>query len=181
MFDVKNAASWAEVGCEIVRGPIGRQHGPNKSGYRAYPREAYNVELRNIGKVVAHFGEAPLVAGINGTSWKVACQGVNRRMFDADIKTPEADILLALYATIKGIRVGGRRTVVKVYVLPNGVTWEGTDESSYQLAIRVALVDGGLDGPTAERVSKLYTFENAKVVASRSPVTDDENDEEDAA
>lgn len=106
-------------------------------------------QVIDVQKALDHFGNEAIAGALNGTSWRVAAQDVNRRMLPGK---PSVDVLRqAVYNRLLGIRNAASvvTKTVKVYTLPNGTSYTGSDLLEYQQAFIAAMVDLGIDSATA--------------------------------
>ena len=156
--------NWKSMGIAWETSPVSRQHGPNKTD-RAVIGEAEIPQVVDIRAAIdAGLGDA-MLAGINGTSWRVTAQDVSRRYLERTPKDKRSqeDLRKAVYDRLRGIRariVGGRVEYVEVVKrpLPDGTMYEGTDENEYRSAYAAALVDNGIDADVALTLATKVAF-----------------------
>lgn len=150
-----NDRNWQEMGIVWLTEKVAKRDGNTKVEMHG---DAYIPQVVDVSAAVEHFGNDCIAGALNGTSWRVAAQDVNRRLKAAG--QSEDAIKDAIYNRIKGIRntaVGGSRTVV-VYKLPNGTSYSGTDLVEYQQAFIAALVDLGVDNATTIAKAQALTL-----------------------
>lgn len=147
---------WAEYGIELAVEAVSEQHGPNGSDRVVVSSNALIPVVRDVQKFIAAFGPETLLKFVNGTSLRVRAQAVARQMAgERDTGKREQ----ALLNSIKSIRNSGTRTVtVKVYALPNGQEYKGSDLIEYQQEYAAALVDAGVDPAIALSVARTVTL-----------------------
>jgi len=114
----------------------------------------------DLEKFRAEFGDEVILGIFNGTSIRVMCQDVGRRGLknrDSVEKMKEACI-----NRLRGVRNSRAATVktveVKVYTLPNGETYKGTNLEEYQGLYMAALVDAGVQPDVARTVALTQTL-----------------------
>lgn len=101
-------------------------------------------------KFIATFGLAPLMFGVNNTSVRVTGQRVNRALLPK--RATESELRHAVVSAVT--HTSGRtssvitKTVtitVTIRTLPDGATYNGTDEVEYRQLVIAAYIDMGLD------------------------------------
>lgn len=142
---------WAALGILWVESEVSRQHGPNKTD-RAVIGTGQVPQLTDIDKAVEAGLEAAILAGTNGTSWRVTAQDVSRSYIEAT-KASDRDVETLrerIFSRLKGMRNAaiGTRTVL-VAPLPDGTQWKGTDSTEYEQLYAAGLVDAGMDAAMA--------------------------------
>jgi len=154
------ARNWNEVGISWSAESVSRRHGENASD-KAVIGTAQIPLVADLDVVRNHFGDGVITGSLNGTSWRVMAQDVSRRMLEKGTKDAEA-IREAVYNRLRGIRnpvMATPRTVeVKVYTLPDGTTYSGTNLAEYQAAYMAALVDQGIPADTARTIALRQTL-----------------------
>ena len=154
----------ADMGIEFLTEPVSKRAGSNNSDKRVWREDAQILRVVNLEKFKTEFGEPAALAGLNGTSFRVMSQDVNRRH---DAKAPHATIQQAIVNRLRGLRNAAAtvtRVVEKIvekriYVLPNGKTFDGTTEVAYQQAYTAALVDAGVPTTVAIDLAKQQKYE----------------------
>jgi hypothetical protein len=146
--------NWAEIGIDWNSEPVSKQAGDHATD-RVVIGNAEIPVVSDLPKFIAHFGE-PCVLGImDGTSVRVMAQDVNRRLIPTGKRGEE--IREAIYNRLRGVRNAGTRTTVvrevKVYNLPDGTQYKGTDLVEYQQAYLAALVDMGTPTKIATEIA----------------------------
>lgn len=154
------ARNWDEIGLAWSAESVSRRHGENASDKSVIGTGQIPV-VSDLDKVREHFGDEVITGALNGTSWRVMAQDVSRRSLEKDIKDAET-IREAVYNRLRGIRnpagTSTRTVEVKVYALPNGETYKGTDLAAYQAEYAAALVDQGVPAETAMDIAKRQTL-----------------------
>lgn len=160
------ARNWNEIGLGWSVEPVARRAGANDSDKKVIGN-AQIPFVTDLDKVRKHFGDGPITGSLNGTSWRVMAQDVGRRLLEKGTKDAET-IREAVYNRLCGIRntaIAGTKTVtVKVYTLPNGETYSGTDVTEYRAAYAAALIDsveaagGNMDAQTALALANLQNL-----------------------
>lgn len=146
--------NWEEMGLSWTRNVVSKQHGDHASD-RAEVGISEEPKIVDVDKFRAHFGDAVLLHWLNSAnSLTVRSQTIARsnRWTDAETETLRDRV----YMAIKGVRMAGAvgtRTVV-VHTLPNGTTYDGTDETEYRQAFVAALVDMGAAVEMAQLAAK---------------------------
>lgn len=141
--------NYADYGIAFISEPVSKQHGPNKTDRVEWREDAQIPVVQDLDKFREHFGDAPVLAALDGTSFRVMAQGVAR---SKERNTPVEVLQEIVYNRLRGLntRTASVRTVTeKVYALPNGETYSGTDENEYQQLYAAALVDSGVDTSVA--------------------------------
>ena len=137
---------WADYGMTWNAEEVGRNTGPNKSDWKAFPTKAQIPQVVDYDKFVTHFGKPTVLAFLNGSnSPRVKAQAVCRGLIESGIKDTDA-IRNGVYNALRGIRAQAAVhtiTIVKV-ALPNGDMWEGTDVVEYRQALVAAMVEMGV-------------------------------------
>ena len=123
------------------------QYEPTK-GTKVSLGDAPHTKVTDVTKFEATF-PGVIIAALNGTSIKVACQAVTRRMKLKNRQVTENDMRAAVINSLRGIK--NRATVVtqKVYVW-NKVEYATLDEAAAQA--RLDLAAKGLDEEMIEDV-----------------------------
>ena len=151
-----NGIDYAEYGIEFVAEEVAKQNGDHASDRATFNTKAQIAVVRDLEKFRAHFGDDTVKGILDGTSVRVMSQDVNRRLLGKGIKD-ESSLQTAVYNRLKGVRTstGGTRIVeTKVYMLPNGEAYKGTDESEFQQLYAAALVDAGVPADAAIAIAK---------------------------
>lgn len=152
------ARNWADLGIEWSEEQVRRQNGDNASDKAALRGTAQIPVVKDLDKFVAHFGANCVLGIMDGTSVRVMAQDVNRRLL---AKGADAEsIREAVYNRLKGVRNATIATVreVKVYMLPDGTQYKGSDLTEYKAAAMAALVDLGVPADVAAERVKDFTL-----------------------
>ena len=150
--------NWDEIGIAWAMESVSKQPGGHASD-KVEVGKGPIPELIDITKAVAAgLGEA-ILAGLNGTSWRVKAQGVIRstaEMKDGRRQLADVEAMKEkVYQKLLGMRnVSARTTVVEVKVrpLPNGSEYKGTEETEFRALYIAALVDLGIAADQAQLV-----------------------------
>ena len=123
------------------------QYEPTK-GTKVSLGDAPHTKVTDVSLFEATF-PGVILAALNGTSIKVACQAVTRRMLLKNRQTTEAEMRAAVINSLRGIK--NRATVVtqKVYV------WGGVEYASKDAAegaMRAALLEKGMDENVVDEI-----------------------------
>lgn len=150
--------NWEDTGISWLEEKVSTKAGNTKvevSGTAQIP------QVDDVQKALEHFGEEAFKGGLNGTSWRVAAQDVNRRLLPT--KPTVEQLREAVYNRLKGIRnaaVGVRTVTVKVYTLADGTSFvpdanKSTQENTValQAAATAALVDKGVPAEIARSIA----------------------------
>jgi hypothetical protein len=129
------------------------QYEPTK-GTKVSLGDAPHTKVTDVTKFEATF-PGVIIAALNGTSIKVACQAVTRRMKLKNRQVTENDMRAAVINSLRGIK--NRATVVTQRVF----VWGGKEYATQleaETAMREALEAKGLDADTIEEiVSSAFT------------------------
>lgn len=140
------ARDWSALGIVWVASEVSRQHGPNKTDRKTIGiGQVPQVENLDLA-IEADLGQA-IMAGVNGTSWRVTAQDVSRSYIEGTDKSKRDDEELRerIFTRLKGMRnaaIAVRETLVAP--LPDGTSWSGTDAGDYESKYLEALVQGGV-------------------------------------
>ena len=155
------ARNWEDVGLTWIPGRVSRRHGANDSdktplGYGPIP------QLTDTDKAIGAGLGSSIMAGVNGTSWRVTAQDVIRSHIEANRANitarldnlPDASSDDALkeriFARLQGLRSAGVSVrEVLVAPLPDGTQWKGNDVTEYEQLYAAGLVDAGVDAALA--------------------------------
>lgn len=150
---------WANYGISWEAETVGKQNGPNKTDWVAYPTKAQIPRVSDYEKFIAHFGKPLVLAWLNASnSMRVKAQAVSRGLIENGTKDAEV-IKQGVYNALRGLRAQAAVhtvTIVKV-TLPDGTVYEGSDETEFQQMFAAALV--GLGVPTEAAIAKAQTAE----------------------
>ena len=150
--------NFADYGLVFISEPVSKQHGPNKSDRVEWRKDAPIPVVQDLDKFRAHFGDAPVLAALDGTSFRVMAQGVAR---SKERNTPVEVLQEIIYNRLRGLNtrtVSTRTETVKVYALPNGEQYAGTDENEYRQLYAAALVDAGVDTSVALQIASMQSL-----------------------
>lgn len=144
-----SARNWEEMGISWAEETVSRQHGPHATD-RVVIGTAQIPIVKDLSKFTAHFGESVVLGVMDGTSIRVQAQDVSRTGIAKGLKAEE--IRERMYLRLKGIRnrpLAGETKEVKVYRLPNGQDYKGTDVTEFRQLYAAALVDSGVPAAVA--------------------------------
>jgi hypothetical protein len=141
--------TYADMGIEFLTEPVSKQSGSNKSDRHIWRNDAQILRVVDLEKFSTEFGANAALAGLNGTSFRVLSQDVNRRHAAAEkhdvIQTAILNRLRGLRnAAVTVTRVVEKIVEKRIYTLPDGSTFDGTDEVEYQQAWVAALTNSGM-------------------------------------
>lgn len=141
--------NWEEFGISWATETVSRQNGPNKSDRVAYTTPAQIPQVADYDKFVSHFGKPAVLAMVNASnSIRVRAQAVNRGLIENGER--DADKLRqAVYNAMRGVRAQASPIQVRVYTLPNGVVYNGSDVTEYRQLYAAALVEAGVEAAVA--------------------------------
>lgn len=148
--------NWEALGINWLEEEVYRKDGNTKV---LVTGKAQIPQLVNLAAAIEHFGENTLLASINGTSWRVSAQAVNRDLLPT--KADSESIREAVYNRISGTRRAAvvRTKEVKVYTLANGAEFrpdssKSDDENltSLQAAALAAYFDVGVPNDVARTI-----------------------------
>lgn len=121
--------------------------------------DAQIPEATDLTKVIAHFGAEAVLGSVNGTSWRVSAQDVNRRMLPGK---PSVEALrTAVYNRLRSIKNASvvRTVEVKVYALADGSAFKPDADVSddqnliaYKQAALAAYIDAGVPNQVAQNL-----------------------------
>ena len=141
--------TYSDFGLDFTSEPVNKQHGPNKSDATLWRKDAQIPRVTDLEKFRAHFGDLPILAALDGTSFRVMAQGVAR---SKPANTAVAILREIVYNRLRGLTTRTQLVQIKevrTFSLPDGTTYEGTDEVEYQQLFAAALIDAGVDNATA--------------------------------
>lgn len=144
----------SELGIRWETEPVSKRNGPNGSDTVEWRADAQIPHVVDLDAARKGFGDTAVLAGLNGTSWRVAAQDVARRN---DRKMPIAQLRAAVVARLKGIRTHTSTTrTVEIVRYPSmtelGELVEMTNDPAANLAL---LVDNGYAPEVARKLLKL--------------------------
>lgn len=140
------------LGIEWHTEPVSKRAGANDSDKIEWREDAQIPHVVDLDAARKGFGEAAVLAGLNGTSWRVAAQDVARRN---DRRLPVADLRAAVVARLKGIRSATTarvREVVKVPAMDGSEPYTLTGNAAADLA---GLMDKGWSQEMARTMLKI--------------------------
>ena len=156
-----NTNDYAEMGIRFVSEDVRKQHGDHASD-RSIVGKGQIAVVEDTDKFRAHFGDGVLLGILDGTSVRVMSQDVSRRTLAKNSSAKPEDIQAAIYNRLKGVRNAGtpseRIVEKKVYTLPNGETYSGSDLVEFQQLYISALMDAGVDSDVALAIGKTQTL-----------------------
>ncbi len=132
--------------------PVQKRAGPNASDNVVWRTDAQIPVVVDLDAFRAEFGDAPVLASLDGTSIRVMAQDIARRR---DRKTPVAELQALVINRIRGIRtrVSGAAATVTKYPLPGGTFYIGTDVTEYRQLYIAALVESGVSTDVALNIA----------------------------
>lgn len=148
-----NTRDWAALGIVWLALEVSRQHGANRTD-RTVIGVAQVPQVTDVDKAIAAGLGNAIMAGVNGTSWRVTAQDVGRSYIENVPRDKRSDEELRerVFARLQGMRnpaLGGGVRKVLVASLPDGTKWEGTDPTEYEQLYAAGLVDNGVDASLA--------------------------------
>ena len=152
---------WAERGITWASEDVARQPG-NQGDKVAFHVKAVIPVCVDLDLFRQEYGDACVLGIMDGTSVRVMAQDVNRTGIAKGVS--EDDRKERIHLRLKGIRnrpVGGTTTIVKevkVYTLPNGQKYNGTDLAEFQGLFAAALIDAGVGPEVALTLAKQQTL-----------------------
>jgi hypothetical protein len=135
---------------------VSRRRGANDSDKSVIGKAPIAI-VDDVDKFRASFGDEAILGIFNGTSIRVMCQDVGRRGLE---RGSSVDVMkTAILNRLKGVRnaSGGVRTVTvekKIYNLPDGTKYTGTDLTELRAAYMAAMVDAGVDTNVARMIAE---------------------------
>lgn len=159
--EITMSRNWTDIGLTWDESDVSERTGPNASS-KFVLGEAQIPVLADTEKAIASgLGDA-ILAGVNGTSWRVSAQDVARSYLKANgkrdahgryiLNPAQIDELRdRAFARVKGLRNPSIRTVttVTVHNFPDGTQYTGSDEVVYRQEFASRLVDMGVPADTA--------------------------------
>lgn len=150
---------WNERGISWSLEPVAKRMGSNDSDKRVIG-ECPIAVVTDLDKFRKAYGDACVLGIMDGTSLRVICQDIGRKGIEA--KASVETMKERIDARLRGIRNSPIATTkvveVKVYALPNGKVYSGTDLGEYRREYAAALVDAGIDGTVAVTLANMQTL-----------------------
>lgn len=145
--------NYDELGIRFDLEEVAKQSGENRSDKVTFHRKAPIVVVTDVTKFRDAFGDETVLAIFDGTSVRVKSQAIARRMLAKGATDDE--IRAANVNMLRGTRNASRGSTVVVtkYVLPNGASYSGTDETEFQQLYLAALVDQGVPAEIAHGIA----------------------------
>ena len=143
--------NWAEMGIEWDMSPVSQQMGDNATdrvelGQIPVPR------LTNIDLAIKSGLSNAILAGVNGTSWRVKAQDVGRRALEKNRKADRDAMKDAIFSRLQSIRTAATITL-REHRFADGTKYEGDDEVEYrQLAVE-QYVEMGVEASVAVQLA----------------------------
>jgi hypothetical protein len=142
---MSNKVNASESGFAWEMGIVSYQ--PEK-GAKVSLGEAPHAKVEDVPKFEAAF-PGVILAALNGTSIKVLCQGVTRRLKLRDRKVSDADMQDAVIDALRGVRSRGGATIRFKYIV-GGKSFDNISDA--QTYGREVLAAKGLDEDTIEDI-----------------------------
>ena len=149
---------WANYGMTWETETVSKQAGPNKTDRVAFATPAQLPKIENFEKFEAHFGKLAVLAMLNASnSIRVRAQAINRARLEAGEKDTES-LRNSVYNAMRGVRATASPIQVRVYTLPNGELFNGTDVTEYRQAYAACLVEAGVAAETAIMLANMQNM-----------------------
>lgn len=143
--------NWEDLGIRWEQETVRHQAGDHATD-KVELGQAQIAVVEDLDKFRRAVGDDVILGILDGTSIRVATQDTGRRVLKQGIKSVDA-MREAAWNRIVGNRASGPRVrEVKVYPLPGGGKWSGTDVVEYQQSYLAALVDNGVPVDAAKAV-----------------------------
>ncbi|CAB4165201.1 hypothetical protein UFOVP1537_9 [uncultured Caudovirales phage] len=144
---------WEDRGVSFVTETVNKVYGENNQSDKREVGTATIPMIIDLDKFRATYGDAYILDMSNGTSLRVKAQSYWRNAKNRSEEVFEI-WLDATFRNARAPRAGGSTTVtVKVYGLPNGETYTGTNEVEYRSEYMAALVDAGTPEAVARTIA----------------------------
>jgi hypothetical protein len=124
------------------------QYDPHKNRQKVDLGQAPHVKVVDVAKFEQNF-PGVILAALNGTSIKVACQAVTRRMLLRDRKSAWKDMQTSVLNSLRGIK-SRAAVVVRTEIKWGGKTFATVEEAA--TFMRESLTAKGLDSDTVELI-----------------------------
>jgi len=149
---------WADYGMTWETETVSKQAGPNKTDRVAFATPAQLPKISDFEKFEAHFGKLAVLAMLNASnSIRVRAQAINRARLEAGDKDTE-NLRNAVYNAMRGVRATASPIQVRVYTLPNGELYNGSDVVEFQQLYAAALVEAGVPAAIATALASSQTL-----------------------
>ena len=149
---------WADYGMTWETETVSKQAGPNKTDRVAFNTPAQLPKIENFEKFEAHFGKLAVLAMLNASnSIRVRAQAINRARLEAGEKDAES-LRNSVYNAMRGVRASASPIHVRVYTLPNGELYNGSDVVEFQQLYAAALVEAGVPAAIATALASSQTL-----------------------
>ena len=149
---------WANYGMTWETEKVSKQAGPNKSDRVAFHTLAQLPKIEDFSKFETHFGKPAVLAMLNASnSIRVRAQAINRARLEAGDKATET-LRNCVYNAMRGVRASASPIQVRVYTLPNGELFNGSDVVEYQQLYAAALVEAGVPANIATALASTQTL-----------------------
>lgn len=149
---------WANYGMTWETETVSKQAGPNKTDRVAFSTPAQLPKISDFEKFETHFGKLAVLAMLNASnSIRVRAQAINRARLEAGDKDTES-LRNSVYNAMRGVRATASPIQVRVYTLPNGELFNGTDVVEYQQLYAAALVEAGVPAAIATALASSQTL-----------------------
>lgn len=153
-------ADGVSTGLAFANGTVRKKDGLTKvviNGTARLPKVA------NLDDAIAFFGEPAIAGSLNGTSFMVVAQRVNRTILQGKGAKDAPTIDEAIINAFRGIRSSTTVTqviekIVKQYAIPGSAPYTGTDLMEYKQLYLASLVDAGVDISVAQGIVATLTL-----------------------
>jgi hypothetical protein len=163
MTHTNNIPKWEDIGVAWKQQPVHSRPDRNASQKIVVDPAAELMVLMDTDKFRAAYGDEPILAGCNGTSWDVTGERICRthgKLVKAGKAAPWTvdEKRIAVLSAIIGLRTatGATRTItvtVVVMQLPNGERYEGTDPIEWAQLFIAAGTEMGLTVDVARTIA----------------------------
>lgn len=145
--------NWEEMGIEWEASPVARGTGAAKVTFKT---PAQIPVLADMDKARKALGDDPILAAVNGTSWRVSAQDVCRGMLEKNSGTTTDAMREAVYNRLRGLRNAAsvRTVTVTKRPMPDGTMYTGNDETEYRAQYMAQLVEAGVASVVAQGIAK---------------------------
>lgn len=150
--------AWASYGMAWETETVSKQAGPNKTDRVAFRTLAQLPRISDFELFETHFGKPAVLAMLNASnSIRVRAQAINRARLEAGDKETEK-LRNSVYNAMRGVRASASPIQVRVYTLPNGELYNGSDVVEFRQLYAVALVDAGVAAAVATMLAGMQNL-----------------------